>query len=171
MADRALGPNREGRISIDDVGKVYDPEGVNVCALLDCNLEIDPGEFIMLVGPSGCGKTTLLNAIAGFSNVTSGTISLDDEIIAEPLAELSAEFINTDAIDVHAINNPPVRHAVGVHVGTVPSGARCHAAEVKHIEFEAVEFFQLSPGTEALGQIVNEHIRARPALGVLGAGR
>jgi len=84
MADRVLGPNREGRISIEDVGKVYDPEGVNVCALLDCNLKIDPGEFIMLVGPSGCGKTTLLNAIAGFSNVTSGIISLDDEIIASP---------------------------------------------------------------------------------------
>jgi NitT/TauT family transport system ATP-binding protein len=84
MEDRVLGPNREGRISIEDVGKVYDPEGVNVCALQDCNLEIDPGEFIMLVGPSGCGKTTLLNAIAGFSNVTSGIIRLDDEIIATP---------------------------------------------------------------------------------------
>jgi NitT/TauT family transport system ATP-binding protein len=84
MENRVLGPNKEGRISIEDVGKVYDPEGVNVCALQDCNLEIDPGEFIMLVGPSGCGKTTLLNAIAGFSNVTSGIIRLDDEIIASP---------------------------------------------------------------------------------------
>lgn len=84
MEERTHGPNREGRISIEEVGKVYDPEGVNVCALQDCNMEIDPGEFVMLVGPSGCGKTTLLNAIAGFSNVTSGIISLDDEIIASP---------------------------------------------------------------------------------------
>lgn len=84
MADRTLMSKGEGRISVEEVGKIYDPEGVNVCALKDCNMEIDPGEFVMLVGPSGCGKTTLLNAIAGFSNVTSGIISLDDEIIASP---------------------------------------------------------------------------------------
>jgi len=74
----------EGRISIKDVWKVYDPEGVNVCALKECNMEIASGEFIMLVGPSGCGKTTLLNAIAGFSNVTGGTITLDEQVIADP---------------------------------------------------------------------------------------
>jgi NitT/TauT family transport system ATP-binding protein len=76
--------NGEGKISIKDVWKVYDPEGVNVCALKECNMEIASGEFIMLVGPSGCGKTTLLNAIAGFSNVTGGTITLDERVIADP---------------------------------------------------------------------------------------
>ncbi len=76
--------NGEGRISVRDVEKVYDPEGVNVRALEECNMEIEPGEFVMLVGPSGCGKTTLLNAIAGFSNVTKGSILLDDDIIADP---------------------------------------------------------------------------------------
>jgi NitT/TauT family transport system ATP-binding protein len=76
--------NGEGKISIKDVWKVYDPEGVNVCALKECNMEIASGEFIMLVGPSGCGKTTLLNAVAGFSNVTGGTITLDEQVIADP---------------------------------------------------------------------------------------
>lgn len=76
--------NGEGRITVTDVEKVYDPEGVNVRALENCNMEIAPGEFVMMVGPSGCGKTTLLNAIAGFSNVTGGTIHLDDQMIAEP---------------------------------------------------------------------------------------
>jgi NitT/TauT family transport system ATP-binding protein len=47
-------------------------------------MEISSGEFIMLVGPSGCGKTTLLNAIAGFSNVTTGSIALDEQVIADP---------------------------------------------------------------------------------------
>jgi len=76
--------NGEGRISVRDVEKVYDPEGVNVCALVECNMEIEPGEFVMMVGPSGCGKTTLLNAIAGFSNVTKGSILLDGDVIADP---------------------------------------------------------------------------------------
>ena len=76
--------NGEGRIIVRDVEKVYDPEGVNVHALKKCNMEIEPGEFVMMVGPSGCGKTTLLNAIAGFSNVTKGSILLDEKVIAAP---------------------------------------------------------------------------------------
>ncbi len=76
--------NGKGRILIDHVEKVYDPEGVNVHALQDCCADIKPGEFAMIVGPSGCGKTTLLNAIAGFDNVTGGAIYLDGETIASP---------------------------------------------------------------------------------------
>lgn len=75
---------REGKILIDHVEKVYDPEGVNVHALKDCHAEIKPGELAMIVGPSGCGKTTLLNAIAGFDNATGGAIYLDGKVIASP---------------------------------------------------------------------------------------
>ncbi len=75
---------KEGRISIRHASKVYDPEGVNVWALDDNDVEIAPGEFVMCVGPSGCGKTTLLNAIAGFDNLTDGEIYLDGELIASP---------------------------------------------------------------------------------------
>jgi NitT/TauT family transport system ATP-binding protein len=75
---------KEGRISIQHASKIYDPEGVNVWALDDNDVEIEPGEFVMCVGPSGCGKTTLLNAIAGFDNLTGGEIYLDDQLIASP---------------------------------------------------------------------------------------
>lgn len=84
MNDKPLEQNSEGRITIDHVSKVYDPEGVNVGALDDCCVEIEPGEFLVLIGPSGCGKTTLLNAIAGFDNITEGAIYLDEKIIASP---------------------------------------------------------------------------------------
>jgi len=80
MAERL----KEGKISIQHASKIYDPEGVNVWALDDNNVEIEPGEFVMCVGPSGCGKTTLLNAIAGFDNLTGGEIYLDEELIASP---------------------------------------------------------------------------------------
>lgn len=70
-----------GKLSIQDVGIIYDPEGVHVVAVKNCSLEIQAGEFCVIVGPSGCGKTTLLNAIAGFHGVTSGKIYLDDKLL------------------------------------------------------------------------------------------
>ena len=73
-----------GAISIRNVTKIYDPEGVNVMAVDDCSLEIVPGEVCMIVGPSGCGKTTLLNAIAGFHSITFGEISLDGQLLCGP---------------------------------------------------------------------------------------
>ena len=47
--------NTKGAISIRNVTKIYDPEGVNVMAVDDCSLEIKSGEVCMIVGPSGCG--------------------------------------------------------------------------------------------------------------------
>lgn len=73
-----------GAIRIDDVVKVYDPEGAAVVAVDHCSLEVPAGEICMLVGPSGCGKTSLLNAIAGFHDITSGSIFLDDEMLCGP---------------------------------------------------------------------------------------
>ena len=83
-----------GALSIKNVTKVYDPEGVNVLAVDDCSMEIAGGEVCMIVGPSGCGKTTLLNAIAGFHSVTEGSIHLDGELLcgpSKPLADQGAD--------------------------------------------------------------------------------
>ncbi len=41
------------------------------------NLDIEPGEFVVLVGPSGCGKSTLLRMIAGLETVSDGIIAID----------------------------------------------------------------------------------------------
>lgn len=74
----------DGALSIKDVGKIYDPEGVHVVALEHCSLEIGAGEFVAVVGPSGCGKSTLLNILAGFDNLTTGEILLDGQPLATP---------------------------------------------------------------------------------------
>jgi NitT/TauT family transport system ATP-binding protein len=66
-----------GSILIDDVVKDYGTGDTAVRAVNHCTLEIPGGEICMIVGPSGCGKTTLLNAIAGFHEITSGRILLD----------------------------------------------------------------------------------------------
>jgi multiple sugar transport system ATP-binding protein len=49
--------------------------------LKDINLEVETGEFVVLVGPSGCGKSTLLAMIAGLEPISSGTIQIGDRIV------------------------------------------------------------------------------------------
>ncbi len=49
--------------------------------LVDIELSIDDGEFIVLVGPSGCGKSTLLRMIAGLDSVTSGDIYIKSRLV------------------------------------------------------------------------------------------
>ena len=90
----------KGAIKIDDVVKIYDPEGAAVMAVDHCSLDIAAGEICMIVGPSGCGKTTLLNAIAGFHDITSGTITLDGEVLAVPRVDAPADV----AQRVHAVD-------------------------------------------------------------------
>lgn len=85
-----------GEIVIDDVVKIYDPEGAAVMAVDHCSLQIKAGEICMIVGPSGCGKTTLLNAIAGFHEISSGRIMLDGEVLCsteKPKAEPGSDRI------------------------------------------------------------------------------
>jgi multiple sugar transport system ATP-binding protein len=65
-------------IAFNDVTKVY-PDGS--CAVDAIDLEIRNGEFMVFVGPSGCGKTTALRMVAGLEEITSGTITIDDDIV------------------------------------------------------------------------------------------
>ena len=72
-------------IKIDHVNKIYEvPNGNNVVALKDVNLEIKKNEFICVVGPSGCGKTTLLNIIAGLEKTTMGSATIHGRPIIGP---------------------------------------------------------------------------------------
>ena len=87
LTDRnGVQPKKQARggLSIRHVSKVYDPAKTAVAAVLDCSIEIAPGELHVIVGPSGCGKTSLLNAIAGFHSITSGEIYLDGELLCGP---------------------------------------------------------------------------------------
>jgi multiple sugar transport system ATP-binding protein len=63
-------------IAFDSVWKRY-PDGFE--AVKDMNLEINDGEFMILVGPSGCGKSTALRMIAGLEDITEGELIIGGE--------------------------------------------------------------------------------------------
>ncbi|MCL7428806.1 ABC transporter ATP-binding protein [Streptomyces sp. YS415] len=63
-------------ISLHDVSKSY-TKGVRVVDRL--TLDIEPGEFLVLLGPSGCGKSTVLRMIAGLEEIDEGELRLDGE--------------------------------------------------------------------------------------------
>jgi NitT/TauT family transport system ATP-binding protein len=77
-------PARKGRVRIDDVVKIYGAKDAGILAVDHCTFDVPAGQITVVVGPSGCGKTTLLNAIAGFHSITSGSIYLDDEMLCGP---------------------------------------------------------------------------------------
>ena len=75
---------RKGAVRVNDVVKIYGANDTGILAVDHCTFEVPPGEITVVVGPSGCGKTTLLNAIAGFHSISSGSIYLDDQMLCGP---------------------------------------------------------------------------------------
>jgi multiple sugar transport system ATP-binding protein len=65
------------RVSLRSVHKAFGSTEV----LHGVNVEIEDGEFVILVGPSGCGKSTLLRMVAGLENVTRGEIAIGTRVV------------------------------------------------------------------------------------------
>ena len=68
-----------GFIEFKNVEKQY--KNATKKSVTDFNLSIDEKEFIVFVGPSGCVKSTTLRMLAGFEEITGGTISIDGNIV------------------------------------------------------------------------------------------
>jgi multiple sugar transport system ATP-binding protein len=73
----------EASVEIKELVKTYtDDRGrPTFTAVKGINLNIEDGEFMVLVGPSGCGKSTTLRMIAGLERVTGGTISIGGKVV------------------------------------------------------------------------------------------
>ena len=64
-------------VTIDKVGKLYGA----VRAIDSVSIDIQAGQFVVLVGPSGCGKSTLLRMIAGLEHISEGTIGIAGQVV------------------------------------------------------------------------------------------
>jgi multiple sugar transport system ATP-binding protein len=65
-------------ITLEKLTKVY---GDGTRAVSELDLEIDDGEFVVLVGPSGCGKTSALRMVAGLEPITEGRVLIGGEVV------------------------------------------------------------------------------------------
>jgi sn-glycerol 3-phosphate transport system ATP-binding protein len=70
-----------GAIALRRVEKVYGRGPNSVAAIHGVDVEIDDGEFVVIVGPSGCGKSTLLRMVAGLEEITGGEIEIGGRVV------------------------------------------------------------------------------------------
>ena len=82
----------EALIRAERVGKLYQSGHVQVAALRDVDLVVEPGEFTAIAGPSGSGKSTLLNLISGLDTPTSGRVFLSGRLISEMSGRELSDF-------------------------------------------------------------------------------
>lgn len=86
-------------IEIQGVGKTFEfrsssgrGESETFIALENINLEVNAGEFFVIVGPSGCGKSTLLDLLGGLTKPTSGRILIGGKLVQGPALDRGVVF-------------------------------------------------------------------------------
>jgi NitT/TauT family transport system ATP-binding protein len=83
--NRSLKPAVDkGHININEVSVVFGSGETENVAVKETSLDITPGEFVCILGPSGCGKSTLLNTVAGYVKPSSGSVTVDGEMVTNP---------------------------------------------------------------------------------------
>ena len=86
-------------VTYENVTKQFD----DTTAVEDLSLDVEDGEFLVLVGPSGCGKSTALRMLAGLEEITSGRILIGDRVVnnVQPAARDVAMVFQSYALYPH----------------------------------------------------------------------
>ena len=79
-------------LEIKQIKKSFGTGDSQVNVLKGIDLEIEKGEFCVLLGPSGSGKSTLLNIIGGIDGADSGSITIEGEQIEDMTEKSSRTF-------------------------------------------------------------------------------
>ena len=157
-----------GKLILKDLNKVF-PNGVR--AVCDFNLEIENGEFIVLVGPSGCGKTTTLRMIAGLENITSGTLTLEKYVEKNGNTEITTEVLNNKAPKDRDMAMVFQNYALYAHMSVYHNMAfsltlRKEKSDIIHKRvMEAAQILELVPYLNRKPRALSGGQRQRVALG------
>jgi NitT/TauT family transport system ATP-binding protein len=73
-----------GMVEVISISKSYGMGPQRQTVIEDCSFTVESGKLTVLIGPSGCGKTTLINILAGYETVDSGTLIMNGEPIKGP---------------------------------------------------------------------------------------
>ena len=107
--ERATTVNTDGdttyQISLRDVSKTFPGKNglldkltgktkSDFTAIEDINLDIAHNTFVTIIGPSGCGKSTMLDIIAGLSSATTGTVTINGNVVTKPGPDRGMVFQN-----------------------------------------------------------------------------
>ncbi len=116
--------NRTPLYSLRDVRRVYGQGANEVQAVRSLDLEISPGEFVVVVGPSGSGKTTLLQLLGALDRPTSGEIRFEGrDLVRMPDAELTELRSKTIGFIFQQFNLiPTLTASQNVEVALAPTG-------------------------------------------------
>ena len=142
-------------VSIEHVYKQYGDTKV----LNDINLEVGTSELIVMVGPSGCGKSTLLRMIAGLEQITSGTISIDGEIVNNiPSAERGIAMVfQSYALYPHMTVRQNMSFALSLR--------KMDPQKIDEKVLEVADYLQLTPYLDRLPRALSGGQRQRVAIG------
>ncbi|MCL5029431.1 MAG: ABC transporter ATP-binding protein [Bacteroidetes bacterium] len=100
-------------LKAENLVKIYQDNGVPVNALMDINLTISKGEYVVIAGPSGSGKTTLLNLLGALDKPTKGKVYFETEnITLKEKKELSKIRLHKLGFIFQAYNLIPVLTAI-----------------------------------------------------------
>jgi multiple sugar transport system ATP-binding protein len=142
-------------VHIRDLRKAYGAQQV----VHGVNVDIEDGQFVVLVGPSGCGKSTLLRMIAGLEGITSGTIRIGDRVVNNlPPAERNIAMVFQNyALYPHK--------TVASNMGFALKMARMDKAEVDTRVKRAADILGLTPYLARYPRELSGGQRQRVAMG------
>jgi len=131
-------PDRYAPILVaSGVSKVYRTAALEVTALRDIHLVIEPGDFVAVMGPSGSGKTTLLNCLSGLDDIDEGTVTVEGkDIHAMPDGDRTAHRARSMGFIFQSYNLIPVLSAAEnvelplLLIGIKPAEARSRARDM-----------------------------------------
>ncbi len=112
-------------LRIDHVTKSFSRGSSTTEVLKDIDLSIERGQFVSIIGHSGCGKSTVLNLLAGLTDVTTGAILLEERQVDSPGPDRAIVFQNHSLLPWLTVYGN-VRLAVDKVFGGIKSRAERH---------------------------------------------